>query len=116
MRNEGEAYLGSKEESQVTATSTAAASSETILNLQRNFLRKTKLYLARQSSGLTEVDEILEREGESDGLGELDRHVFAGILDVGVLADGHRTVTNVSLAGEFDALFCSLDDDCGNQN
>lgn len=107
--------LGSEEESQVTTGSTAAASRKTIFNLQRDFLGKAELDLAGQGSGLAEIDEVLEGEGQSDWLGELNRHVFGGIFDVGVLANGHGAVANVTLAGEFDAFLCGLDDNCKEQ-
>lgn len=107
--------LGSKEETQVATASTAAATCQAIFHLQRHFLRKGEPDLTRQSSGLAEVDEVLEGEGKSDGLGELDRHVFAGVLDVGVLADGHGAVSNITLAGEFDAFLCGFEDNYKEQ-
>lgn len=107
--------LGSEEESQVTTGSTAAASRKTIFNLQRDFLGKAELDLAGQGSGLAEIDKVLEGEGQSDRLSELNRHVFGGVLDVGVLANGHGAVTNVSLAGEFDSFLCGLNNDCKEQ-
>lgn len=100
----------------MTTASTAAASCQTIFNLQRNFLRKAKLDLARQSSSLAEVDEVLEGEGESDRLSKLNRDVFVGVLDVRVLANSHGTIANVTLAGEFDAFLCGFDDNCRKQS
>lgn len=107
--------LGSKEETQVTTGSTASATCQTIFDLERHFLGQTELDLARQSSGLAEIDEVLEREGKSDRLGKLDGDVFAGVLDVGVLADGHRAIANVTLAGELDSFLCGFENDCKGQ-
>lgn len=74
------------------------ATSEIILNQQRNLLRQTQLDLGRQVGGLAEVDEILEGEGKSDGFGERKRHVLVGLVDVGMLTDGDRAVTDIALA------------------
>jgi hypothetical protein len=83
--------------------------------LQRDLLRKAELDLAGQGSGFAKVDEVLEGESQSDRLSKLNRHVFGGIFDVGVLANGHGAVANVALAGEFDAFLCGLDDNCEEQ-
>lgn len=95
--------LRSKEETQVTTA-------QTIFNLQRHLLGKAELNLARQSSSFAKVDQVFERERQGDRLTELNANIIIGLLDVGVLADGHGTVTNVALAGELDAFLCSLDD------
>lgn len=115
-RKKARTDLGSKEETQVTTSSTTCATCQTIFHLQRNFLGKAELNLAGQSGGLAEVDEVFEGEGKSDWLSELNRHVFGGVFHVGVLADGHGAVTNVTLAGEFDAFLCSFNDDCEEQS
>lgn len=84
--------------------------------MQWDFLGKAELDLAGQGSGLAKIDEVLEGESQSDWLSELNRHVFGGIFDVGVLANGHGAVANVALAGEFDAFLCGLDDNCKEQS
>lgn len=58
--------------------------------------------------GLAEIDKILKGEGQSDGLGKLDRNILVGLVDVGVCANGNSTVTNVTGAGELDTLLASL--------
>lgn len=75
-------YLRSKEESQVTA-------SKSVLDQEGNLLGKAELHLSRQVGGLGEVDEVLEREGKGDRLGQRDRDVLVWLLDVRVLTDGH---------------------------
>lgn len=42
--------------------------------------------MAAETGGLAEVDEVLEREGEGDGLAEVDLDVLGLVVDVGVLA------------------------------
>ena len=41
----------------------------------------------------------------------MDGDVFVRVLDVSVLADGHSAVANITLAGKFDSLLSSLNDD-----
>ena len=62
-------YLGSKEEPEVTATI------QTVLDEKGNFLREAETDVARQGLGLAEVEEILDRESQGDGLGQVDGHV-----------------------------------------
>lgn len=68
--------------------------------------------MTAEARGFAEVDEVLEREGQGDGLGEADFNVLLGVLDVGVLAQSDRAVANVTGAGELYALLCALDGDC----
>ncbi|RJE16887.1 hypothetical protein PHISCL_10776, partial [Aspergillus sclerotialis] len=72
------------------------ATSEIVLNKQRNLLRQTELDLGRQVRGLAEVDEVLEGEGKGDGLGERKRNVLVGLVHVGMLADGDGAVPDIA--------------------
>lgn len=85
------------------------ATSEIVLNKQRNLLRQAELDLGRQVRGLAEVDEVLEGEGKGDGLGERKRNVLVGLVHVGMLADGDGAVPDVTLARELDSFLRSLD-------
>jgi hypothetical protein len=97
-------YLGGEVEAQVTTA-------KRILNQERNLLGQVQPYGAGQVGGLAEVDEVLEGEGQGDGLGEVNGNVLLGLLDVGVLADGNGAVTDVTRAGELDTFLAGLDDD-----
>ena len=85
---------------------------QAVLNEQGNLVAEAELHLAAETGGFAEVDEVLEREGQGDGLGKTDLDVLLGVLDVGVLTQGDRAVTNVTGAGKLDALLCALDGDC----
>lgn len=88
------------------------ATAKRILNKQRHLLGQVQPYEGGQVGGLAEVDEVLEGEGQGDGFGEVNANVLLGLLDIGVLANGDRAVTNVTGAGELDTLLAGLDDDC----
>ncbi len=88
------------------------ATAKRILNKQRHLLGQVQPYGGGQVRGLAEVDEVLEGEGQGDGLGEINANVLLGLLDIGVLANGDGAVTNVTGAGELDTLLAGLDDDC----
>lgn len=94
-------YLRRQVEAQVTAT-------ETVLNEQRNFLGKVECYGGGEVGRLAEVDKVLKGEGQGDGFGEVDSDILIGLVDVGVLANGDGAVTDVTLAGELDALLAGL--------
>jgi hypothetical protein len=85
---------------------------QAVLDEQGNLVAEAELHLATETGSFAEVDEVLEREGQGDGLGKTDLDVLLGVLDVGVLAQGDRAVTNVAGAGKLDALLCALDGDC----
>lgn len=87
------------------------AAAKRILNQERHFLGQVQPYRAGQVGGLAEVDEVLEGEGQGNGLGEVNGNVLLGLLDIGVLADGNGAVTNVTRAGELDTFLAGLDDD-----
>lgn len=80
------------------------AASEAVLDAKRHFLGQAQGDLVRQSGGLAEVDQVLEREGQSNRLAKLNGNVLLWLVDVGVLADGDGTVSNVTRAGELDAF------------
>lgn len=86
------------------------ATSEIILNKQRNLLRQAELDFGRQVRGLTEVDEVFEGESEGDGFGEGEGNVLIGLVYVGVLTNGDRAATDIALARELDPFLRSLDD------
>lgn len=89
------------------------ATSQTVLDQQRHFLGEVQHDRRGQVGGLAEVDEVLEGEGQGDGFGEVDDDVLVGLVDVGVLADGDGSVTDITLAGELDTLLAGLDHDYG---
>lgn len=95
-------YLRSKEEAQMTA-------SQSVLDQEGNLLGKAELHLAGQVGGLGEVDKIFEREGKGNRLGERDGDVLIWLLDIRVLTDSHRAVTDITLAGESHTFFRGLD-------
>ena len=99
----GSVYLGGEVESEV------AVVCQRVLDHERHIGGKAQLDSARKTTSLAEVDEVLEREGQGDGLGKTDLDVLLGVLDVGVLTQGDRAVTNVTGAGKLDALLCALD-------
>lgn len=65
-------------ETQVTATR------EVVLNQERHLAGEADLDLARQGSGLAEVDQVLEGEGQRNGLRQLNIDVQIGLVNVGV--------------------------------
>jgi hypothetical protein len=100
------AYLRGQVEPEIAVVGQA------VLDEKGNLVAEAKLHLAAEAGGFAEVDEVLERKGQGDGLGKADLDVLLRVLDVGVLAQGDRAVANVTGAGELDALLCALDGDC----
>lgn len=101
----GLADLGGEVESEV------AVVCQRVLDHERHIGRKAQLDSARKTTSLAEVDQVLEREGERDGLRELDVDVQVFLVYVGVLAESDGSRTDVAGAAELDALFCALDVD-----
>ena len=83
-----------------------------VLDEQGDLVAEAELHLTAEAGGFAEVDEVLEREGQGDGLGKADLDVLLCVLDVGVLAKGDGAVTDVTSAGKLYALLCALDGDC----
>jgi hypothetical protein len=100
------AYLRGQVEPEIAVVSKA------VLDEQRDLVAEAELHLTAETRGFAEVDEVLEREGQGDGLGKTDLDVLLGVLDVGVLAQGDGAVANVTSAGKLYALLCALDGDC----
>jgi hypothetical protein len=73
-------YLGGQVKSQV------AVVLQTVLHQEGNLVGEAQLDLVGQTAGLAEVDQVLERESERDGLGEVNLNVVLGVFDVGVAA------------------------------
>lgn len=92
------------------------ATSKVVLNQQRHLLRQTESDLGRKVRGFAEVDKVLEGESKGNGFGEGEGDVLLGLLDIGMLADGHRAATDITLARELDAFFRSLDDNYPSQH
>lgn len=84
---------------------------KTVLNEQRDLVAEAKLHAVAQSSGLAEVDQVLEGEGECDRLAEVDLDVLLVVLNVGVLAQMDRAITDVTCACELNTLLGALDCD-----
>jgi len=100
------AYLRGQVEPEITVVGQA------VLDKQRNLIAEAELHLSAETGGFAKVDEILEREGQGDGLGKANLDILFGILDVSVLAEGDRAVANVTGASKLYALLCALDGDC----
>lgn len=86
--------------------------SDVVLDQERHFVRKANLDRLRQTGSLAEVDKVLEREGESDRLGQLNLDIFFGLLDIGVASESHRAVTDIAIACELDTVFGGLNHNC----
>lgn len=89
------------------------STSQIIINQKRYLLRETQPDLGRQTRRFAEVDQVFQRECERDRFREVDGYVLFGLVDVGVLSEGHRSAADVSLARELDAFFGGFDNDCG---
>ena len=74
------AYLGGQVEPEI------AVVGKTVLDQQRDLVAEAELDLTAEAGSLAEVDEVLERESKSNGLGEADLDVLCLVFDVGVLA------------------------------
>jgi len=69
-------YLGGQVESEVTA------SSQSILNQQRNLIGQAELNRLGKAGSLAEIYKVLEGEGQGDGFGEFDFDVKVWLLDI----------------------------------
>jgi hypothetical protein len=96
------AYLGSEVEPQI------AVVLYTVLDEQGNFAGQAKLDRVGQATGLAEVCEVLQGEGKRDRLGQVDLDVLAGLVYAAVLPELNGAGSDITLAGELDALFCAL--------
>jgi hypothetical protein len=74
-------YLGREVESQVAVVHQA------VLDKQRDLAGQAELDRVGQTAGLAEVCEVLEREGEGDGLSEIDLDGVFGLLHVAALPE-----------------------------
>jgi hypothetical protein len=99
-------YLWREVETQITA------SRQGVLDQQGHLVGEADLDLGRQRRGLAEVDEVLEGEGERDGLAELDLDRLVRLLDARVLPQRDGPVADVALARELDAVLAGVDGDC----
>jgi hypothetical protein len=77
---EWKTYLWGQVESEITA------SSELILNQQRNLIGEAELDRLGQTSSFAEVDKVFQGECERDGFGEFDIDVELGLVYIGVAA------------------------------
>jgi hypothetical protein len=73
------AYLGGEVESQI------AVVLYSILDKQRNLAGQAELDRIRQPARLAEVCEILEGEGQGDGLSQVNLDIFAGLVNAAML-------------------------------
>jgi hypothetical protein len=80
-----------------------------VLDKQGHLAGQAELNAVGEAAGLAEVDEVLQREGEGDGLAEVNGNVLAGLFDVGVLSQLDGAGADVTLAAELDTLLCALD-------
>jgi hypothetical protein len=79
-----------------------------LLNQQRNLVGQRNGNGVAQTASLAEVDKVLKREGKGDGLLKLNGGSKLGLLNVGVLAEGDSSLSDVSGAGELDSLLGGL--------
>lgn len=86
-----------------------AAAGDVVLHQQRNLVGKADLDGVGEGRGLAEVDEVLEGEGQGDGLGELNVDVLLGLVDVGVAPERDGAVADVSRARELDTVLAGVD-------
>lgn len=100
------AYLRSKVESEITA------SSQLVFDQEGNLVGEAEFDGFRETSSLAEVDEVLEGESQGDRLGELDFDIQIWLLDVVVRSQSNSTVTNITSTGELDTILGGLDGNC----
>jgi hypothetical protein len=91
-----------------------AVAREVELDQQRHLVGQANLDLGRQRGRLAEVGQVLEREGQRDGLAELDLDALVGLVEIGVLPERDGSVADVALARELDAVLVRIDSDCGD--
>lgn len=103
------AYLRGEVETEV------AVACEGVLDQKGHLVRQTELDCARQCRRLAKVHKVLEREGQRNGLTELDLNSLVRFLDVRVLAQRDRAVADVALGRELDAILGRLDSDCAER-
>ena len=84
---------------------------QVVLDQQRDLIAQTQLHATAQPRRLAEIDQVLERKGERDGLAEGNVDVQLRLVDVGVRAEGGGAGADVAVAGELDAFFCAFDGD-----
>lgn len=101
-----ETNLGREVEAQV------AAAREVVLDQERHLAGQADLHLVGQGGGLAEVDQVLERKGQGNGLRQLNVDVVLGLVDGGVASQRDGAVANVAVARELDAVLGGLDADC----
>lgn len=92
-------YLGREVEPQV------AVVFESILDKQGHLAGQAKLDRVGQPASLAEVCEVLEREGEGNRLGHVNRDLFIRLVDAVVLPEVNGPGANVARAGELDSVF-----------
>ncbi len=90
-----------------------AVACEVELHPARPLVRQADLDLVGQRGCLAEVDEVLEGECKGYGLAKLDLDTELRLLDVAMLAQRNRSIADVSLAGELDAVLIRVDRNCG---
>lgn len=59
---------------------------QSVLHQQWHLVAETQLDLTAQATCFAKVDEVLEREGKSDRLGQVDLDVLAVVLNIRVRA------------------------------
>lgn len=104
------AYLGREVESQVAAVLVVA---QQVLYQQGHLAGERDSNPVGKRLGLAEVDQVLEGEGKSDGLGQLDVDILAWLLDIAMRSKCHGTVANITVCRELDAILVCFDCYCG---
>ena len=76
-----------------------------IFNQDRHRLQQSQCNASAQGSSLSEIDQILETETQSDALRKFYRDVVGGIFWIVIGFQSYLAVANIALAGEFDTSF-----------
>jgi hypothetical protein len=98
-------YLGREVEPQVAVVLQA------ILDQKRDLVREAQFDLAGQTTRFAEVDQVLQREGEGYGLGQVNLDVEVRLLNIRMTPQLDGARTDVTRALEADALLCAFDCD-----
>lgn len=64
--------------------SKVTASSQIVFNQQRDLVGEAELDRLGETSGLAELDQVFQGEGQGNGFGELDVDVQLGLVNIGM--------------------------------
>lgn len=99
------AYLRGQVEPEIAVVGKA------VLDEKGDLVAEAELDLTTEAGSFAEVDKVLERESEGDGLGKADLDVPCFVVDVGVLTKSDGTVADITSAAKLDALLRTFNGD-----